>query len=287
MRWPWSSSSDGGSQDDTARGSKRDRKHIDWADSLNRTDWSQFTEPKVLILSGILTAGTLVLLRTYKIYLRRIPSTEHIKPDQYRKRSIFGTVTSVGDGDNFRLFHTPGGRLAGWGWLPWRRVPSKREDLVSKTISVRIAGVDAPEMAHFGRPAQPYGQEALDFLTPYILHRRVRAYIYRRDQYDRVVATVFVRKWGFRRDVGLQMLNRGLATVYEAKIGSEFGRFEEKYRQAEARAKERKIGIWSKPGIIDTLLGRGKKQSLETPRQFKTRMENLEKQAAKQESPKS
>lgn len=29
-----------------------------------------------------------------------------------------------------------------------------------KQISVRLAGVDAPECAHFGMPAQPYGEEA-------------------------------------------------------------------------------------------------------------------------------
>lgn len=241
----------------------------------------------MVIQSVILTAGTLVLIRAYNTWLRRIPNAEHIKPAYFRKRSVFGKVTSVGDGDNFRLFHTPGGRLAGWEWLPWRQIPSRREDLTSKTIHVRIAGVDAPELAHFGRPAQPYGQEALDFLTSYILHSRVRAYLYRRDQYERVVATVFVRKWGFRRDVGLEMLNRGLATVYEAKTGVEFGKYEQKYRQAEARAKERKIGIWSQPGILDRLLGREKKQAFESPRQFKTRMDASEKQAAKQDTSKT
>lgn len=287
MRWPRSSSSDTESRDDSSdKASRRDHKHVDWTDSLNRIDWSQFSEPKVLIFSAALTGTALALMRVYKIWLRRIPNTDHIKPGQFRTRSVFGKVTSVGDGDNFRLFHTPGGRLAGWGWLPWRRVPTKREDLATKTIHVRIAGIDAPETAHFGRPAQPYGKEALDFLTSYILHRRVRAYIYRRDQYDRVVATVFVRKLGLKRDVGLEMLNRGLATVYEGKFGAEFGQAEQKYREAEARAKERKIGIWTEPGIFDKLFGKGKKQVYESPRQFKTRMETMEKQVGKQEPPK-
>jgi endonuclease YncB( thermonuclease family) len=110
----------------------------------------------------------------------------------------------------------------------------------------------------------------MDFLTAYLLNKRVRAYIYRRDQYERVVGTVWVRKWGIRRDVGLEMLKRGLATVYEAKFGSEFGGLETKYRDAEKRAKERGIGMWKEPGIWDKI--RGKSKTLESPREFKTRM---------------
>jgi endonuclease YncB( thermonuclease family) len=127
-------------------------------------------------------------------------------------------------------------------------------------ISVRIAGIDAPELAHFGRPAQPGSQEAFDWLTAYIGGRRVRAYVYKRDQYDRAVATVYVRKGLLRRDVGLQMLKKGLATVYEAKTGAEFGNLEEKYRAVEWWAKKRRLGIWA-----------GKKEDFESPRDYKNR----------------
>lgn len=132
-------------------------------------------------------------------------------------------------------------------------------------IHIRIAGVDAPELAHFGRPAQPYSTEALEWLRGYILHRRVRAYIYRRDQYDRVIATVYVRRGLLRRDVGLQLLKRGLATVYEAKMGAEFGQFEERYRRAEWWAKKRRRGMWA-----------AKTVAFESPRDFKARMALLE-----------
>lgn len=89
----------------------------------------------------------------------------------------------------------------------------------------------------------------------------MRARIYRRDQYDRIVATVFVRRFLWRRDVGLEMLKMGLATTYEAKTGVEFGGLEEKYRAAEAKAKAQKLGIWG-----------GKKKHFESPRDYKTRM---------------
>lgn len=144
-------------------------------------------------------------------------------------------------------------------------------------LHIRIAGVDAPELAHWGREAQPYSKEALEMLTDFILNRRVRARIYRRDQYDRIVAQVFVRKWFFRRDVGLEMLKAGLATVYEAKTGAEFGLSEEKYRAAEEQAKERNVGMWSKPGLMQRLAG-AKTKAPESPREYKTRHMAAEKQ---------
>jgi len=93
------------------------------------------------------------------------------------------------------------------------------------------------------------------------LHRKLRAYVYKRDQYDRAVATVYVRKWLLRRDVGLQMLRMGWATVYEAKSGAEFGHLEDKYRKAESWAKLKRKGMWG-----------GKKKDYESPRDYKSRM---------------
>ena len=124
--------------------------------------------------------------------------------------------------------------------------------------------MDAPELAHFGRPSQPFSQDALDWLTTYLLHRRVRARVYRRDQYERAVATVYTWKWFRRRDVGLQMIRAGWATVYEAKSGTEFGGLEAKYRRAENEAKSKKRGIWG-----------GKTVDFESPRDYKTRMTQL------------
>jgi hypothetical protein len=104
-----------------------------WRDRL-RASVAQFGEPSVLVPTAILTLTSLAGMRLYKSYLRRIPSIEHIRPEAFRKRSIFGRVTSVGDGDNFRVYHTPGGRWAGWGWLPGRRVPEKAA-LKGQTVS--------------------------------------------------------------------------------------------------------------------------------------------------------
>jgi hypothetical protein len=124
MRWPWS-------------GDDNDKKISlsAWIESFKSTDWSSaFIDPRTVVPSVVLTASTVAGLRFYKSYLRRIPTVNHIKPEYFRRRSLFGKVTSVGDADNFRLFHTPGGRIAGWGWLPWKSVPTKKEGLAKNTV---------------------------------------------------------------------------------------------------------------------------------------------------------
>jgi len=130
MRWPWSSNT---SNDDDTKNSTASKSRVSWSESLNRTDWRHFTEPQVIIPSVVFTITTLATIRLYKRYVRRIGSIDGIRKDAFRTRSIFGRVTSVGDGDNFRLYHTPGGRLMGWGWL--RKVPERREQLSGKTVS--------------------------------------------------------------------------------------------------------------------------------------------------------
>jgi endonuclease YncB( thermonuclease family) len=70
-----------------------------------------------------------------------------------------------------------------------------------------------------------------------------------------------VRRGLFRRDVGLEMLKAGLATVYEAKSGAEFGNLESKYRRTEAWAKLKRKGIWS-----------GGQKNFESPREYKTKI---------------
>ncbi|KAK3074114.1 putative endonuclease lcl3 [Teratosphaeriaceae sp. CCFEE 6253] len=238
---------------------------------VNSKDWSHYTTPQTIAACVFTTATTLALIRVYKNYLRRIPTVDYLKPGLFRRRSLYGYVTRVGDADNFHLYHTPGGRFAGWGWLPGRHVAEmKGAQLKGKTMHVRIAGVDAPEAAHFGKPAQPHAAEALEWLKGYVLHRYVRVRVFRRDQYERVVCSVARRRWVvWRTDVGYEMLRRGWATVYEAKFGSEFGGMEGKYREAERGAKKRGVGMWQEPGLVGKLLGR--ERVVETPREYKTR----------------
>lgn len=56
------------------------------------------------------------------------------------------------------------------------------------------------------------------------------------------------------------MIKRGLATTYEAKSGAEFGGLKEVYQKAEAKAKQKRVGMWS-----------GKSCEFESPREYKTK----------------
>lgn len=130
MRWPpWSS--DAGNEDSNKK------QQIAWADTLNVTNWSQYANPETVVPTVLLTGTILLSVRIYRQYLRRIPEATHVQPGFFRKRSLFGTVTRVGDGDNFHLYHTPGGRLTGWGWL--RKVPEKAADLRKHTVGIPLA----------------------------------------------------------------------------------------------------------------------------------------------------
>lgn len=124
MPWPFTSSA--GKENDP------NRRSVSWTESLNATDWQHYKDPINWIPTVLATTTALVSIRIYRSHLRRIPGATHVLPNFFRKRSLFGHVTSVGDGDNFHLFHTPGGRLAGWGWL--RRVPDKKAVLRGKTV---------------------------------------------------------------------------------------------------------------------------------------------------------
>lgn len=108
-----------------------------------------FFSPSNIISTVLLTGTTLAIYTFYASYLRRFPTVSEISPSFFRKRSLVGRVTSVGDGDNFRLYHTPGGRLMGWGWLPWRRVPDNRKELKGQTVRPNISFLLCSLGGHF------------------------------------------------------------------------------------------------------------------------------------------
>ena len=143
MRWPsWSSKFSSSTSDDSshppslATPVQTPATHSSWTQPLNSIDWSHYTSPRALIPTLILTSTILLSIRVHTIYLRRIPAASSIAPSFWRRRSLFGYVTSVGDGDNFRIFHTPGGRWAGWGWMWGRGIPVGRAELKDRTVSV-------------------------------------------------------------------------------------------------------------------------------------------------------
>ncbi|KAL7318674.1 putative endonuclease lcl3 [Mucor circinelloides] len=206
-----------------------------WADSVVQSIWRPVAVGIVIGIPAVWAVSRFVVGKRYK-------TAGHIPPEVFeRATKIRGKVVAVGDSDNFRLYHTPG---LGWGWI--RNIPKTRKELQNQTISIRIAGVDAPEGAHFGMPAQPFSAEAKQFLTKLVLNKRVQVQLLSRDQYSRVVAMAYVRKPPFflKKNVSAEMLKAGLASIYVAK-GAQYAGMLDQLKKYESRAKFFKRGIWS------------------------------------------
>ncbi|KAL4063066.1 hypothetical protein V8B97DRAFT_2026509 [Scleroderma yunnanense] len=211
----------------------------------------------VAFISGAIlgTSSTFVWRR----WLRRIRTAEWVTPDILARRKwVKGVVTSVGDADNFRLYHMPG---IGWHWpFKFRRVPTLNKDLKDQTIHIRIAGVDAPEGAHFGKPAQPHAEESLLWLRKRIEGRTVYCQLVRKDQYGRIIAvplvsrrflpTFLCKRWG--SPLALEMLRSGMVTTYE-QAGAEYGPWSrEEFLRVEAEARASRRGMWKYGRVGET-----------------------------------
>ena len=111
-------------------------------------------------------------------------------------------------------------------------------NLRNNAITIRIAGIDAPEMGHFGQPEQPFAREAIKHLETNYLLKKCRIKLFRIDQYGRAVASVHLKPhwWSSWRDIGKEMLELGLACVYRGQ-GAEYGGQQAEYEAAEVVAK--------------------------------------------------
>ena len=104
-------------------------------------------------------------------------------------------------------------------------------------------------MAHFGTKAQPYSTEAKEWLTKFVQGRKVCIQLHRIDQYGRAVSTVWVRRfqfpwiWSVWRNVSLEMVRAGFATIYR-DFGAEYGGILADLETAEKRARKAKTGMW-------------------------------------------
>ncbi|KAL5529164.1 hypothetical protein ACEPAG_5138 [Sanghuangporus baumii] len=221
-----------------------------------KTKWGEWLaiydeQPVRYRLPCTLAAGSVAILAyqiIYRIRFRRYPTHEWITPDLYaRKQWIKGIVTSVGDGDGFRLFHTP------CCVKRWQERIQSRKVLTDETIHVRLAGIDAPELDHFGMKAQPYSSEALNWLRRMVLGKVVYCQLLKRDHYGRAVCAVMLpngflsrfstRRWGL--SLADEMLRAGLAEVYKNKKDAVYGPGGlEGHLAIEAKAKKQRKGRW-------------------------------------------
>jgi endonuclease YncB( thermonuclease family) len=124
------------------------------------------------------------------------------------------TVVSVGDGDTIRV------RMNG------------------KPITVRLACIDAPEMAQrpYGQNARQYLQQRLPVGSTVTLDEKTT------DRYGRLVAEVFKDI-----NINLVLVEDGQAFAYRQYLGDCDAR---EYLDAEHRASRRRYGVWQVPGGI-------------------------------------
>jgi micrococcal nuclease len=127
-----------------------------------------------------------------------------------------GVVISTGDGDTLRV------------------------QVNGKVTTVRLACVDAPESTQAG------GKEAAIRLSQFLpKNQNVELRVVEIDRYGRSIAEVF--KNG--ASVNLQMVQEGRAAVYRQYLSACAGN-QDRYLQAEAKAKQRKLAFWSQANPI-------------------------------------
>lgn len=127
-------------------------------------------------------------------------------------QNAVSTVVSIGDGDTLRV------RLSG------------------QVTTIRLGCIDAPEQSQ-----KPFGERStyrLKQLLPPGTAVQVRKIT--RDRYGRTVAELYLG----RQSVNLQMVKEGFAVVYRQYL-DECAATKDQYLQAEAQAKQKRLGFWN------------------------------------------
>ena len=106
------------------------------------------------------------------------------------------------------------------------------------TLSVRLVGIDAPELGYKAKKGQPFSRQSKNYLEKRINNRKIRLKLYGTDQYNRQLAEVFVDG----QNINLEIIKKGLAEVYRGRKPEKLNN--KIYLKSEAIAKKAKKGIW-------------------------------------------
>ena len=121
-----------------------------------------------------------------------------------------------------------------------------RVDLGGHTTTVRLIGVDTPELGDRHDPSvppQPYAREAAEFTRHALLGQKVRLEFEpqdRIDRYGRTLAYVFLADG---TDFNRTLVRKGFARAY---IRFPF-RYRDQFRADEAAARQARLGLWAQP----------------------------------------
>jgi endonuclease YncB( thermonuclease family) len=98
-----------------------------------------------------------------------------------------------------------------------------------RTLKIRLEGIDCPELG------QDFGRRAKQFTSDMVFAKEVSVEPRGTDSYGRTVARVFSGK----KDLGLELLNRGLAWHYRRYSSDRV------LAEAERQARRARVGLWS------------------------------------------
>jgi micrococcal nuclease len=113
-----------------------------------------------------------------------------------------------------------------------------------RAVKIRIEGIDCPELG------QDFGMAARRFTSTLVFGKVVSVKEYTRDQYERIVARVYIDG----QDLSLEIIKAGLAWYYR------FSRSDPVLSAAEKTARKQKIGLWSMPDPIPPWVYRRQKR---------------------------
>jgi len=125
-------------------------------------------------------------------------------------------------------------------FLPVRHVSDGDTITLQDGRSIRYIGINAPEIAHKDRPADPYGPDSQKINQEKVLSKQVRLEwdVEKTDQYGRNLAYVFLADGTFINQV---MVEAGLAFFMPTRPNT---RYNELLLNAQRQAMQARRGIW-------------------------------------------
>ncbi len=105
-------------------------------------------------------------------------------------------------------------------------------------FTIRLVGIDTPELGRKGQKRQPYSLQAKQKLILLLQKKTISLKQYGMGGYNRVLAEIFVNE----TNINLEMVRSGFAEVYRGKRSKKFDAAP--YFQAEKRAKQSRKGMW-------------------------------------------
>ena len=183
--------------------------------------------------------------------LEQFDTVNDIPADYFsQQRYIYAYVERVIDGDTIRARHLPAYTLR-----RQRPEPLTQRGIANLTMSLRVYGVDTPELGKNKRQtSQPFAEEAKDLTESLVYHKVVKVTLLRRDQYGRAVAMIEtvpnpLLSWFpgcGATDLSLALAQRGLAELYTGG-GAEYNGRRDILERAIEQAKRKRRGQWSIP----------------------------------------